>query len=161
MSTRATVRFATRKAGVSFNEHPKEWHAQFYVHFDGYPEGLGVDIAYSVTKNTKLAGWELEHVDHVHGDLEYVYYVWQDKGKDMWISIFSVSGWPEGGKCVFVGKPQDLLDKYLFFKEAKERADQFYKTAKEFYKNHETKDCFSGETCDGRGCDKCLCGTTN
>ena len=67
MSTRATVRFATRKAGVSFNEHPKEWHAQFYVHFDGYPEGLGVDIAYSVTKNTKLAGWELEHVDHVHG----------------------------------------------------------------------------------------------
>lgn len=159
MSTRATVRFATRKAGVSFNQHPKEWHAQFYVHFDGYPEGLGVDIAYSFTKNTKLAGWELEHVDVVHADLEYVYYVWQDKGKDMWISIFSVSGWPEDGKCVFVGKPQDLLDKYLFFKEAKERTQKFYGT--NACARAVSTGCFSGETCDGRGCDKCLCGTTN
>ena len=41
MSTRAQVRFATREAGVSFNEHPEKIHAQFYVHSDGYPEGLG------------------------------------------------------------------------------------------------------------------------
>ena len=45
MSTRATIRFATREEGVTFNEHPKKWHAQFYKHTDGYPEGLGLDIA--------------------------------------------------------------------------------------------------------------------
>ena len=41
MSTRAQVRFATREAGVSFDKHPEKIHAQFYVHSDGYPEGLG------------------------------------------------------------------------------------------------------------------------
>ena len=45
MSTRAQIRFATREEGVSFNEHPDAIHAQFYKHSDGYPEGLGVDIA--------------------------------------------------------------------------------------------------------------------
>jgi hypothetical protein len=47
MSTRAQVRFATREDGVSFSEHPEKIHAQFYVHQDGYPEGLGMDIARS------------------------------------------------------------------------------------------------------------------
>ena len=45
MSTRAQVRFATREEGVTFNEHPEQIHAQFYKHSDGYPEGLGVEIA--------------------------------------------------------------------------------------------------------------------
>ena len=45
MSTRAQIRFATRETGISFNEHPNAIHAQFYVHSDGYPEGLGVEIA--------------------------------------------------------------------------------------------------------------------
>ena len=45
MSTRAQVRFATREDGVSFSEHPEKFHAQFYKHHDGYPEGLGVDLA--------------------------------------------------------------------------------------------------------------------
>ena len=48
MSTRAQVRFATREEGVSFSEHPNAIHAQFYVHSDGYPEGLGVEIAKSL-----------------------------------------------------------------------------------------------------------------
>ena len=48
MSTRAQVRFATREDGVSFNEHPKKINAQFYVHSDGYPEGLGLQIADSI-----------------------------------------------------------------------------------------------------------------
>jgi hypothetical protein len=45
MSTRAQVRFATREEGVSFSEHPEKFHAQFYKHHDGYPSGLGVDLA--------------------------------------------------------------------------------------------------------------------
>ncbi len=48
MSTRAQIRFATREEGVSFSEHTNAIHAQFYNHSDGYPEGLGVEIAESI-----------------------------------------------------------------------------------------------------------------
>ena len=114
MSTRAQVRFATREPGVSFNEHPDKINAQFYVHSDGYPEGLGCQIAESLTNYGKLNNWELEHVDHRHGDLEYIYYVWQDHGKSTWISIFetqySISY--DDDKCIFVGKPDHLLNQF-------------------------------------------------
>ena len=43
MATRATIRFATREEVVPFDKHPQQWHAQFHRHWDGYPEGLGVD----------------------------------------------------------------------------------------------------------------------
>jgi hypothetical protein len=111
MSTRAQVRFATREPGVSFNEHPDKINAQFYVHSDGYPEGLGCQIAESLLKNAKLEGWELEHVDSKHGDLEYIYYIWQDHGKSVWISIFSV-GYDRKDECIFVGKPDQLLGQF-------------------------------------------------
>ena len=77
MSTRAQIRFATREVGVSFNEHPNAIHAQFYNHSDGYPEGLGVEIAESLLNYQKVEGWEVEHLDSRHGDLEYIYYIWQ------------------------------------------------------------------------------------
>ena len=122
MSTRAQVRFATRKPKVSFNEHPENHggkiHAQFYVHSDGYPEGLGVEIAESITENGKITGWEIEHVQDTHGDLEYIYYVWSDYDKSTWISIFEVDHeYPRtysaiGGKCIFVGKPEALINRY-------------------------------------------------
>ena len=118
MSTRATIRFATREEGVPFNEHPQQWHAQFYNHYDGYPEGLGVKIAESFTKYRKIDGWEAEALDIVHGDIEYLYYVWQCHGKtEPWISIFETNQWSadmleRDGKCVFVGTPDMLLKKY-------------------------------------------------
>ena len=113
MSTRATIRFATREVGVTFNEHPKKWHAQFYKHHDGYPEGLGLDIADSILNNAKITNWELEHVDVVHGDIEYMYYIWQDHGKDIWISIFEMHQWSDkDAECIFVGTPEKLLTKY-------------------------------------------------
>ena len=113
MSTRATIRFATREEGVTFNEHPKKWHAQFYKHHDGYPEGLGLDIADSILNYSKLDNWELEHVDVVHGDIEYMYYVWQDHGKDIWISIFEMHQWSDkDAECIFVGTPEKLITKY-------------------------------------------------
>jgi len=99
MSTRAQIRFATREAGVSFNEHPNAIHAQFYKHSDGYPEGLGVDIAESLLDSTKIERWEIEHLDTKHGDLEYIYYIWQAPLKTTWISIFAV-------------QPLKLIDKY-------------------------------------------------
>ena len=118
MATRATIRFATREEGVSFNEHPEKWHAQFYNHWDGYPEGLGVEIAESFTNYGKIQGWEVEALDIVHSDIEYMYYVWQCHGKsEPWISIFHMIDWsvPENsreGKCIFVGTPDMLLKKY-------------------------------------------------
>jgi len=114
MSTRATIRFATREEGVSFNEHPQSWHAQFYNHYDGYPEGLGVKIAESFTKYRKIDGWEVEALDIVHGDIEYLYYVWQCHGKsEPWISIFEMHQWESrDAECIFVGTPDMLLKKY-------------------------------------------------
>ena len=125
MSTRAQVRFATREEGVTFSEHPEKIHAQFYVHSDGYPEGLGVEIAESVSAYGKIMQWEIEDLDTKHGDLEYIYYIWQASGKTTWISIFEVDRFPHKpcrtcgafitkpeSKCIFVGEPQKLLDKY-------------------------------------------------
>jgi hypothetical protein len=114
MSTRAQIRFATREVGVSFNEHPNAIHAQFYKHSDGYPEGLGVDIAESLLDSTKIERWEIEHLDTRHGDLEYIYYIWQAPLKTTWISIFEGMGNGLDFECIFVGEPvtnKQILDK--------------------------------------------------
>jgi len=113
MSTRAQIRFATREDGVTFSEHPDKIHAQFYCHSDGYPEGLGLDIAMSVLKSDPIRGWEIEHVQVMHGDLDYIYYIWSDYDKDTWISIFKLVPFSDKiGKCIFVGKPNKLITKY-------------------------------------------------
>ena len=111
MSTRAQIRFATREDGVSFSEHPEKINAQFYVHGDGYPEGLGLDIAMSIIGGHQV-NMEIENVDIKHGDLEYIYYVWQAPKKTMWISIFEGMGNGDDFECIFVGEPQKLIDKY-------------------------------------------------
>ena len=126
MSTRAQVRFATREDGVSFSGHPEKINAQFYVHSDGYPEGLGLDIAESFVDCGKITGWEIESLACKHGDLEYIYYIWQKEDDDTWISIFEV-GWAGddeycktcqqhiGSKldrCIFVGSPEKLIESY-------------------------------------------------
>ena len=121
MSTRAQIRFATREAGQSFNQHPDAIHAQFYKHSDGYPEGLGLDIADSIMNNVGVTNWEIESLTHKHGDLEYIYYIWQAPGKETWISIFHVGlgewcgkckRYVEEDKCIFVGLPTELIKKY-------------------------------------------------
>jgi hypothetical protein len=130
MSTRAQVRFATREDGVSFSEHPEKIHAQFYVHSDGYPEGLGLDIADSLLNNVGLTNWEIEHVQDQHSDLDYIYYIWSDYDKDTWISIFKRDVFQDichecgselgeyttetiqPSTCIFVGKPEKLIEKY-------------------------------------------------
>ena len=126
MATRATIRFATREEGVPFDKHPESWHAQFYNHWDGYPEGLGVEIALSFTKYRKIEGWEVEALDIVHGDVEYIYYIWQCHGKsEAWVSIFNVDD-----ECVFVGTPDMLLKKYDYanFGDEESPCDDFCST---------------------------------
>ena len=113
MSTRAQVRFATRESGQSFATHPKVINAQFYVHYDGYPEGLGVEIAECFTKYGKTYNWEIEELTDKHDDLEYIYYIWQHPMKETFISIFAVRPFADlTGECIFVGTPSDLIDKY-------------------------------------------------
>ena len=123
MSTRAQVRFATREEGVTFSEHPNAIHAQFYVHHDGYPEGLGLHIASSIIDSGSATSFygEIESLDAKHGDLDYVYYIWQAPGKTTWISIFHVGlgdwcgkckQYVEEDKCIFVGEPSNLIKKY-------------------------------------------------
>jgi len=123
MGTRAQVRFATREEGVTFSEHPSAIHAQFYVNNDGYPEFLGVEIANSLEREEKVDSWEIENLDTKHGDIDYIYYIWQAPGKTTWISIFHmIPAYCEDcgqdlpleskNKCIFVGEPQKLLEKY-------------------------------------------------
>jgi len=114
MSTRAQIRFATREEGVTFNEHPDKIHAQFYKHCDGYPEGLGVDIANSLIDRESLrSSWEIEELQTQHGDLDFIYYVWQKYDDSTWISIFEMMEYGDQvGECVFVGRPEKLIGKY-------------------------------------------------
>ena len=113
MSTRAQVRFATRETGVTFSSHPDKINAQFYVHGDGYPEGLGLDIAESLAMNNNpTLKWEIEELRTLHGDLEYIYYIWQGYDKSTWISIFQGFGNGDDFECIFVGLPNKLITTY-------------------------------------------------
>ena len=123
MATRSSIRFATREAGVSFNELPNAIHAKFYAHWDGYPSNRGVQIAESLLHGHKIEGWEIESLTSRHTDLEYIYYVWQAEGKDTWISIFERDDYSEESwhldyeekdafKCIFVGTPATLIATY-------------------------------------------------
>ena len=135
MATRAMISVAKREEGVSFSEEPNQTIVDIYHHWDGYPEGLGVTLAsyldgkkvtiglsdrndYSVFNGMGCLAASLiaELKDgpgdvyieprESHGWIEYQYYIWGDTYKDIWISIF------DEGDCIFVGKPQALLDKY-------------------------------------------------
>ena len=137
MATRSLVRFARREEGVSFSEHPEKIEVQVYKHWDGYPSGHPTQLAnwlvnkriingltsdsYNVANGLGclaaqyIAAFKMEpgdlyveSPDTNHGDIEYVTYVWGDYNKDIWMSIFDTYE----KKCIFVGKPQELIDKY-------------------------------------------------
>ena len=135
MGTRATIKIAKREEGVSFSEKPDKFIVSIYQHYDGYPEGLGVTLAsylddYKITNGLGrdsdyvfnglgcMAASIIEHLKdgpgdiyidddmNPHGWIDYEYVVWGDCGKDIWISIF------DGDLCIFVGKPDKLIEKY-------------------------------------------------
>ena len=138
MSTRSLVRFATREEGVSFSEHPERVEVQVYKHYDGYPSGHPVNLARFLNKfeivngvpfeddsrvanglgclaaqyiaafKMKPGDLYVENPDTEHGDIEYITYVWGIENKDIWMSVFDVYE----DKCIFVGKPEQLIDKY-------------------------------------------------
>ena len=139
MATRAIIRIAEREDGVSFSEHPEQVRAQIYHHYDGYPEGLGCKLAeflcdFRVVNGLPIhyfedikiangmgcltaqliAGLKEEpgsvYVDYINAertDIEFTYYIWGCVGKDIWMSIFDLHD-----NCIFVGMPQQLIEKY-------------------------------------------------
>jgi len=138
MATRSLIRFARREDGVSFSEHPEKVEVQVYKHWDGYPSGHPTQLAnWLVNKKIVnglglnpinvanglgclaaqyIAAFKMEAGDlyvespehSSHGDIEYITYVWGDYDKGIYMSIFDVYE----DMCVFVGKPQELIDKY-------------------------------------------------
>ena len=139
MSTRSLVRFAKREEGVSFSEHPKRVEVQVYKHYDGYPEGHPVDLAKFLNRfrivngltndSTEVANGlgclaaqyvaefkmepgdiYIENPDSKHGDIDYITYVWGVENKNIYMSIFDTYE----DKCIFVGKPEDLIEKYEY-----------------------------------------------
>jgi hypothetical protein len=136
MSTRAMISVAKREEGVSFSEIPERTIVDIYHHWDGYPEGLGVTLGWYLSGKKIVNGigskdnedlvfngmgcMAASIVAHLkdgpgnvyiepresHGWIDYYYYIWGDYGKSIYISIFS------DDECIFVGEPEDLLDKY-------------------------------------------------
>ena len=136
MATRAMISIAKREEGVSFSEAPNKTIVYIYHHWDGYPEGLGATLASYLNDKRIVNGiGNKDNEDLIfngmgclaaslvaelkdgpgnvyiesrnqHGWIDYNYYIWGDTDKDVWISIFDDS------ECIFVGKPQALLDKY-------------------------------------------------
>ena len=140
MATRAIIRVAEREEGVSFSEQTDKIRVQIYHHYDGYPEGLGVTLANYLGPKKIVNGLPvgagsvdvangmgcltaslIKHLKEAPGnvyidypgqeriDVEYTYYIWGTEDKDIWISIFDNAGID---KCIFVGTPQMLIEKY-------------------------------------------------
>ena len=135
MATRAKIHIARREEGVSFSEIPEKVIVSIYSHWDGYPEGLGVQLAEyfdgkvvtnglgsrddydafngmgclaaSLVAELKDGPGNVYIEDRgTHGWIDYYYVIWGDTDKEIWISIF------DEGECIFVGKPYKLLNKY-------------------------------------------------
>ena len=136
MATRAMISIVKREEGVSFSEIPNRTIVDIYHHWDGYPEGLGVTLGWYLSGRKIVNGISSDMnedlvnngmgclaaslVAHLkdgpgnvyiegrdqHGWIDYHYYIWGYEGKTIYISIFS------DDECIFVGEPEDLLDKY-------------------------------------------------
>ena len=139
MATRAIIRIAEREEGVSFSEHTDKIRTQIYHHYDGYPEGLGCNLAEFLCDFRVVNGLPLNYfedikvangmgclsaqliaalkeepgsvyVDYINAeriDIEFTYYIWGCVDKDIWMSIFD-----RHDKCIFVGTPQKLIEKF-------------------------------------------------
>ena len=139
MATRALINFVEREDGVTFSAHPgvDKIHIQIYHHYDGYPEGLGVTLA-EYLKDFKivnglpmrthgmanglgcLSAQVVSYLKdepgnvylHKPGEMQwedYEYFIWCKEGHGVWISIFDYEG-----NCIFVGKPDKLIEKYEY-----------------------------------------------
>ncbi len=141
MGTRSLTRIIPRQEGLSFNEgheHVKESYVNMYRHFDGYPEGHGLELA-EFLKDFKIIngiGGDAELGTHANGEgclaaqmvkhfkqevgyinlyptndggwEDYIYTIYPKAGEPCYISIYKVYD----KKCIFVGTALELIEKY-------------------------------------------------
>ena len=76
----------------------------------GVANGLGCLAAQYIAAFKEQPGdIYVESPDTERTWIEYITYVWVADNKDIWMSIFS-----DEDECIFVGKPQELIDKYEY-----------------------------------------------
>ncbi len=128
MATRALIRVIPRQEGLAYDQahnHVEKAFFNIYRHWDGYPAGLGVDIArvcskikdknvsefaidfVSVMEDTDKI--ELLAISDVDMGQEYIYTIYpKNDTSEVFISVYDV--WQN--KVVFVGQPDKLIEKY-------------------------------------------------
>ena len=128
MATRALIRVIPRQEGLAYDQahnHVEKAFFNIYRHWDGYPAGLGVDIA-RVCSNIKdknvsefaidfvsimedIDKIELLAISDVDMGQEYIYTIFpKNDTSEVFISVYDV--WQN--KVVFVGQPDKLIEKY-------------------------------------------------
>ena len=128
MATRALIRVIPRQEGLAYDQahnHVEKAFFNIYRHWDGYPAGLGVDIArvcsnikdknvsefaidfVSIMEDTDKI--ELLAISDVDMGQEYIYTIFpKNDTAEVFISVYDV--WQN--KVVFVGQPDKLIEKY-------------------------------------------------
>ena len=141
MATRALINFVDREDGVSFSEHPgvDKIHTQIYHHYDGYPSGLGVTLAYYLRPFTVVNGLGNSYdgerkvangmgcltaqlIAALKEEPGNVYIDYPDTDRDDAEFTYYIWGcydkdiWMSifdlHNECIFVGMPQQLIEKY-------------------------------------------------
>jgi len=139
MGTRSLTRIIPRQEGIAYDKghkHGELAYVNMYRHYDGYPEGHGLDLAHYL-KDFKIIngiGEEASMGTHANGagclaaqlvahfkenvgdiyirpgggDEDYIYTIFPKEGEPVYIAIYRVYT----KECIFVGTPQDLIDKY-------------------------------------------------
>mgnify|MGYP003141508504 FL=1 len=142
MGTRSLTRVIPRQEGLAYNkghEHGDMAFVNMYRHYDGYPEGHGLDLAeflkdmniingisgdveLGIHANGSgcLAAQMVKHfkedvgyislypTDNDSGWEDYIYTIFPKEGEPVYIAIYRVYT----KECIFVGTPQELIDKY-------------------------------------------------
>ena len=133
MATRALIRVIPRQEGLAYDQahnHVEKAFFNIYRHWDGYPAGLGVDIArvcsdikdeslYTLNVSEFAIDFvstmedtdkiELLAISDVDMGQEYIYTIFpKNDTAEVFISIYDV--WQD--KVVFVGQPDKLIEKY-------------------------------------------------
>ena len=136
MSTRSITRVIPRQKGISFQDgmiNGNKCVVEMYRHYDGYPEGHGVELASFLMNKAVgdkgtgcLAAQIITYFKPLFGvggiylqcpnddfgstNLEYVYTVFPKDGEDTMLAIHEEN---EGEwRCSFVGTAGQLVDKF-------------------------------------------------
>jgi len=142
MGTRSLTRVIPRQEGLSFNEGHKKVELAFvnmYRHYDGYPEGHGLDLAEFLKDIEIVNGVPLDAKpgNHANGSgclaAQMVKYFKDGTGYIYLHPHDNESGWEDyiytvypkenepcyiaiyevyNKKCIFIGTPKQLLKKY-------------------------------------------------